>query len=204
MRNYGSRASQISRFRCTWEEEPTIPGFYRFSSADPRFPVSIACPEDKSPVYDFNRAQYLHVDFSNSNVNSFVVVREDLALYAKNGDREAAEVVSGRRNHFWLMEQAFARKRGGGWFKKRYRITKRESEFVPVGRDGFGAPFVALYDEDGEFDGETVFFAGREPSALWQIIWNPRGGYDQPTFRQVLSSFRWLDADWFRSISMFA
>lgn len=198
MSNYGSRASQIRQFRFTWEDELCLPGFYRFSSADPRFPVSIACPENRPPVYDYNRPQYLHVDFSNSSENTFVVVREDLELYASNGDREAAAVVSGQRDHFWLMAQAFSR-RG-----ERYRITKRQSEFVTVGAGSFRAPLVTVLSRSGDLESETVFFAGRERTALWQVMWIAAGGYDPATFRAVLSSFRWLDAEWFRSISMFA
>lgn len=196
----------IKHRRCFLQDDPDIRGYRRFFSADPRFPISVSCPQWLGPYYDFNKAQYLKVGFSSGSDEVFTVAREDLAMSAAGGDRLAAAVVAGRSDLFDLLERSMAekqqlyRRHGFGLNIGSYKVTKKEAEFVPVGASGLRAPRAIWYTPSKQLGGEWVFFQSRRPSVLWMIIWNADEDYDESVFRQVLASFRWLDEAFFRSL----
>src|SRR5437016_69166 len=49
----------------SFTEASSISGFKQFVSADRRFPICISYPEGISFFYDFNREEYLHVDWDD-------------------------------------------------------------------------------------------------------------------------------------------
>lgn len=195
---------EIKTQRCFTESAET-PGFDRFYSADPMFPMSIYHPSDVSFFYDFNDPRYLKVEF----FDTFTVAREDLILSAQQGDAEAQQVVQGRADLIWFMQQEFERRRresrdreiGYVYNVGRYSIKDRDRDMAIVGegRYAFEAPRVVWTTKTGDFGGEWVFFP-HIVNRTWLWIIRREPDLEEDVFEEILSSFRVLKDEFFRSL----
>lgn len=90
----------------------------------------------------------------------------------------------------------------------KYRIIERDSEMAIVGERGhaFKASRVVFTKRSGFFGfgssevaAEWVFFSRRGIDGIWTVI-RDVGELGEDDFNVVLSSFRWLNNDYFRSL----
>lgn len=90
----------------------------------------------------------------------------------------------------------------------KYRIIERDSEMAIVGERGhaFKASRVVFTKRSGFFGfgssevaAEWVFFSRRGIDEIWTVI-RDVGELGEDDFKVVLSSFRWLNNDYFRSL----
>jgi hypothetical protein len=174
---------------CVLREDPALPGFRRFFSADPRFPISIAYPAGHEPFYDFNRPDDLAAEFHDC----FTLTCQDIRLDARsiNLVRYVKEDFERRQR---LMESAnrFAGERlfSPGRLVKVYH-KGNETVVVGSGLGAFRAPRL-VWDT-----GEMSFFPGPpRRSCLWSVrrIFGEIGDAD---FATVLASLAWLPPEWF-------
>jgi hypothetical protein len=197
------QARSIKQDRCFSTEDSGIPGFKRFYSADRRFPVSIAFPEDGSYFYDFNRAQNLDVEFY-PNIGSksiFVVSRLDLALLAEDYDQDARMVMTNQRDLAWFVERQSEMSKKTRGSPERYWIKTSDPDMAIVGsgEHRFKASRVVWRSPSGT-TGERVFFAFAS-GELWGIGYEPSESFGEREFRIILGSFRLLRDGFFDSLS---
>lgn len=207
------RAREIRAWKCYSEDDNTRPGFQRFVSADPRFPVAISFPKSLNFFYDFNRAENLHLDCRGSGGAGLLsVIREDLALLSE-GKLLAQATMRGSRSLMWYQEREMEqRKNAPAEFRyllnvRQYTVKSRPRDMAVVGMGAgqFHVPRIVFKSWQGD-EGEWVFFT-RNPSdvfsepprdpVLWTIIRNPDPEFAR-VFATVLSSFQWLPSNAFQ------
>jgi hypothetical protein len=198
---YNDIKMNIRYRRCFIEREPSLPGYQRFFSADRQFPISVAYPDRLGAFYDYNRSYDLAVEFPDD----LVIRRKDLRLLAQRDDRNAAEVVSGRRDATWYLREDMENRKhasrdrqfAGVFNVRQYQVKDRDRDLVAVGSPPTRVPRITWETLDGN-SGEWVFFLLRD-MGLWMIIRMP-GGLIHVEFQTVLASFRFLTEDFFLAL----
>jgi hypothetical protein len=211
-----NKIREIQSWR-SFTEPTSIPGFKRFYSADRRFPISAVYPEEFDFFYDFNREAYLHLDWTGRGDKGFGISREHLGMSAQRGDDQARLVLLGKKDLPIFIQESFAQRRAearaigiGGSTPK----SKLEDAIIGEGTHAFRAKRLVWYTREGDYEGEWSFFVRARLSGLWKtfvskvdarvqqpMLWLFRNSVlDQATFNTVLSSIRWLDEEFFRSL----
>lgn len=186
-------------------------GLFRWTSSDPRFPISIACPRGDA-VYRSGDPAYLSVDWGNQIIN-FAVTRLDLSEVATRHtpDQPLAQlVIDGVKDMLWYQKQSMGNRKNvsaeyrtvlnvGFYALKRYSWNMST---VGEGASKFKAPRLVFRNRQGD-QGEWVFFGrrpddvfSRHPSSyiLWTVIRNPDRSHPEyaTAFSAMLESWRWL------------
>jgi hypothetical protein len=198
---------------------PGLPGFERFVSADPRFPISIAYPAHLTPWYNREDPSRLRLESSGERL-LFFVEREDLQKLAQDGDQRAAAVLNGRDTLTAYQKEVMSRKAykprrddvGRRWSAVRKFWLERHGVGVGEPQGGnFPVMGARLSFENWDGDcGEWVFFGGSgnprdsftttgNQPALWTIARNPDDELER-RFPQVLRSFCWLSREFIGSL----
>lgn len=186
-------------------------GLTRWTSSDPHFPISIACPREDA-LYRGEDPAYLRVEWG-SEVMNFVVTRLDLSVVATRHtpDQPLAKlVIDGVKDMLWYQEHSMEnRKNASAEYRTvlnvgRYALKRRSWNMATIGEgaSSFKAPRLVFWNRQGH-QGEWVFFGrnpgdvfSRHPSnhVLWTIIRNPDPSHPQyaTAFAAMLASWRWL------------
>jgi len=202
--------------RC-FTEPSHLPGFERFFSADRHFPISVCYPEGRGFLYDFNREDYLDVEWSSELGESLSISRRNLGMQSQRGDEGARAVVLGKEDIAEFMRGEFARIHSQARMMRHHGYARKPGlERCLVGGDerAFEAHRLVWSTPTGKYGGEWVFFVRARRGGMWGYydafltpsaqlpeLWILRNSVvDQDTFGAMLSSFRWLSPQFFRSL----
>ncbi|MCZ7570791.1 MAG: hypothetical protein M5U01_19705 [Ardenticatenaceae bacterium] len=211
------RIRQIKSWRCYIGQSP-IPRFKRFVSADYRFPVAVSYPEQFSFFYEFSHKMELHVDWECDADGAFGISREQMAMSAQRGDRDALLFLAGKKDLAQYLQDAFAQREviarslGVGGTASRFRI---EDTLVGDGDQAFSAKRLVSQNASGEYTGEWVCFVRARYRREWisigdrvtraiqqPMLWRlfNHTCLDSKTFKTFVSSFQWLSDEFFQSL----
>jgi hypothetical protein len=200
----------------SFTEASSMPGFKQFVSADRRFPIRISYPERISFFYDFNREEYLHVDWDNGR-SVFGISRQNLARSAQRGDRDVKLLLQGKKDLSQFMQEDFAQRHADavslGMHSDR-RTWWIEDRMVGERAQPFAAKSLVWQNSSGAYGGEWTFFlrfrrggnwscsatkldAGTLLPELWTIYNN---SLERELFNACLSSICWLNEEFFRTL----
>jgi hypothetical protein len=206
----------IRSWKAFWE--PTvIPEFRRFYSADRRFPISVLYPERLSFFYDLNRDMELNVEWHGDENGEFGIIREHLGASAQQGDELAQQVLLGKKDLSAFMQESFARNyadyRAIGEAGRTPR-SKIGDRIIGEGRSALHVKRLVWYTPNGDYAGEwtsfiharfsgqpKIFVSKVDPRAQQPMLWFFQNScLDEETFTTILTSFQWLDEEFFRSL----
>lgn len=198
------RAKSIRQWGYFQEYNTPSSGWTRFWSGDARFPISIAFPGPGAYLVRDDPSHLILDTESGFTVNRRYPVREDTISFMKNWAENwldtRRKLADGAR---WAGEDPGKYK---GDYK--YRIVDSGSGLSTLGAQEYASKArrivftrrVSLLGRGtGEVVGEWVFFARRGIDEVWAIIRNVKE-IDEDDFKVALSSFRWLNDDYFRSL----
>lgn len=195
--DYAGASKDIQYNRFVTAEEPALPGYLRYFSADPRMPLSIVYPRELSPVFDHNEYRGgLSVTFGQ---RAFSVVCTNLL----RAGQEGLAVAQGRVSAVEFMKETldYYRRVNLGAFAgtTRVKVIHKGSDIAHVGDRGFDAPRALWERRDGS-RGEWVFFVVN--GQMWNISKEPTSELSDVVFRSILRSFRFLDVEYFHSLGI--
>ena len=151
----------IESQRC-FIEPSSIPGFERFVSADRRFPVSVSYPHQRRGFfYDFESEEYLHVDWYGDDDGSLRIERQNLAMSAQRGDKEAKLVLQGKKDITQFILEDFARRQARAIALGEHHDQRKpriEDRVVGESERPFEAKRLVWLTPSGQYGGEWVFF----------------------------------------------
>jgi hypothetical protein len=163
----------------TIKPDYSLPGFNRYSSTDPRFPLSLSYPKDLDVKYD---SYSVFVDFGR-NPWEISVSRWDCTeeRYNFQGDDLYKFIKQD-------MEKLMSSTRYVSALVSRYRM-----ESALVGERAMKFPR-AIYESPAHRYGERVYVLRPydPPSIIWTIWRNADADLAEDTFKIVLRSLRWL------------
>jgi len=200
----------------SFTEASSIQGFKQFVSADRRFPIRISYPERISFFYDFNREEYLHVDWDDGR-SVFGISRQNLARSAQRGDRDVKLLLQGKKDVSQFMQEDFAQRHADAVLLGMHSNRRKwgiEDRVVGERERPFAAKSLLWQNQAGEYGGEWAFFlrfrrggtwscsaAKLDPDTLLPELWTIyNNSLERETFKACLSSFGWLNEEFFRSL----
>jgi hypothetical protein len=198
-------------------EPSSLAGYEQFVSADRRFPVSVSYPQELSFFYDFNREEFLHVDWEGGRRGLLNISRQNLALAAQHGKKAEKLVLQGKMDISQFMQEDFARNQANaimlGMHRDRQKI-RIEDGLVGERERPFAAKRLIWQTSSGGYGGEWVFFMRARRGGIWStsttkldpatilpelwIVQNSLVG--EEAFTRFLSTFRWLSTDFFQTL----
>jgi hypothetical protein len=198
----------------SFTEASSISGFKQFVSADRRFPLSISYPEDIGHFYDFNREEYLHVDWDDGR-SVFGISRQNLARSAQRGDRDVKLLLQGKKDLLQFMQEDFAQHHADAVSLGMHSDRRKwwiEDRVVGEREQPFAAKSLVWQNPSGEYGGEWTFFlrfrrggtwscsaTKLDPGTLLPELWTIyNNSLEREAFNVCLSSFRWLNEEFFR------
>jgi hypothetical protein len=200
----------------SFTEVSSISGFKQFVSADRRFPIRISYPEGISFFYDFNREEYLHVDWDDGRT-IFGISRQNLAKSAQRGDRDVKLLLQGKMDLSQFMQEDFAQRQANAVLLGMHSDRRKwwiEDRVVGEREQPFAAKSLVWQNQTGEYGGEWTFFLRFRSGGTWSFsairldpgtllpeLWTIyNNSLDKETFNSCLSSFCWLSEEFFRSL----
>lgn len=162
------KIQSIKSWRSFTEASP-MQGFKQFVSADRRFPIRISYPERISFFYDFNREEYLHVDWDDGRT-VFGISRQNLARSAQRGDRDAKLLLQGKKDLSQFMQEDFAQRHANAVLlglhsdRRTWQIGDR---MVGEREQPIAAKSLVWQNPSGAYGGEWVFFLRFRRGGTW-------------------------------------
>jgi hypothetical protein len=199
--DYSEASQEIQVRHFFTRKEPSLAGFHRFFSADPRFPLSIVYPHGLSPHY--HDTEYLHTLSVTFGPNTFSVIHTDYTQTVKASDQSEADLSVPRSNSLLIQNVLKTTQQwsdfGEALVLKHAWIHEGEEELAIVGNPGFKAARI-IWDASNHASSEWVIF--QVGLTLWTISKHPESCLSPEIFKTLLRSFRFLDDTFFASLGI--
>ncbi len=166
----------------TLEPDYSLRGFKRYSSTDPRFPLSLSYPEDLDVMYNRVQDTSRFVDFGN--------YPWQISVTRWDRTEEGYNFRGNDLNEFIKQDM---NKLMRGPSKVSPLVRRYSMEWALVGERAMKFPR-AIYESPAHRHGERVYVLRPydSPSIIWTIWRNASADLAEDTFKIVLRSLRWL------------
>lgn len=198
--DYSQAAQEIQSKHFFTREESMLSGFDRFFSADPRFPFSIAYPQELEPFY--NGTPYLdtlRVTFGKG----LGVIRLDMTgiKEQRNQQQLAATMPLSSSPLIDAMLETMKNwtTMGESFVVEPLEQTAKRVNIVLVGDPGFTASQVVWKSGDGRYSEWVIF---QVQLTIWTIFRNQIAPFSSDDFNTILRSFHFLDDTFFHSLGV--